>query len=221
MISQQRLKHYLPFWEQLNSYQQNQLLKNTTSTHYSAGDSIHRGDNDCIGILLVEVGRLRTFMLSEDGREITLFPMDQGDVCVLSASCILNMITFDVCIDAETDAQILQINTGYFQQLTEENVYAENFMYKVAMSRFSEVMWVMEQVLFMSMDKRLANFLLEEMDQSLSVKMTHDQIARHLGTAREVVSRMVKYFANHGYISQSRGVIKIKKLDELKKILDK
>lgn len=220
MISENTLRQYLPFWDKLTKNQQELLVQNTIETKFKANSPVHRGDADCIGILLVESGRLRTFMLSEDGREITLFPMAEGDVCVLSASCILNTITFDVHIDAETDATVYQINTGFFQRLTEENVYAENFMYKVAMGRFSEVMWVMEQVLFMSMDKRMANFLLEEMDESCQVKMTHVQIAKHLGTAREVVSRMLKYFADEGYIRQTRGTIKIEKIKKLKEMIN-
>ncbi|MGF6375482.1 CRP/FNR family transcriptional regulator [Clostridiales Family XIII bacterium PM5-7] len=219
MISETTLKQFLPFWDKLTVDQQEALLAQTTMQRYEANSPVHRGNNDCIGILLVASGRLRTFMLSEDGREITLFPMAEGDICVLSASCILNAITFDVYIDAETDATIYQINSGFFQRLAEENIYAENFMYKVAMGRFSEVMWVMEQVLFMSMDKRMANFLLEEMDETCQINMTHAQIAKHIGTAREVISRMLKYFSDQGYIRQSRGTIEILDIKKLTEII--
>lgn len=209
MIIETKLQPYLPFWEHLTPSEKSGLCENTNLTLYRKGQPVHRGDNDCIGILLVDKGKLRTYMLSEDGREITLFHMQKGDVCVLSASCILSSITFDVYIDAETDTEIFQINTNFFQSLTNTNVYAENFMYKVAMERFSDVMWVMEQVIFMSIDKRLAIFLLDEKDSQDKIYITHDQIARHIGTAREVVSRMLKYFSSENYVSLSRGVITI------------
>ncbi|WP_303857196.1 Crp/Fnr family transcriptional regulator [Aminicella lysinilytica] len=210
----------LPFWDKLDSDEKQGIIDNTTLTEYSAGDQIHRGSNDCIGILLVRKGRLRTSMLSEDGREITLFHMEEGDFCVLSASCILNAVTFDVFIDAEKDASVYQISTPFFQQLTAENIYVENFMYKVALNRFSDVMWVMEQVLFMTMDKRLAMFLLSEQDENGQIRMTHDQIARHLGSAREVISRMLKYFVQEGLVSLSRGAITITSEEALSALAD-
>lgn len=200
----------------MSARQQRELEVNTISTHYAAGEPVHHGSCDCIGIILVKSGKLRTYMLSEDGREITLFHLKEGDFCVLSASCILSAVTFDVFIDAEEDTDLWQINTGWFQQLTEENVYAENFMYKVALDRFSDVMWVMEQVIFMSMDKRLAIFL---MDHGPVIRMTHDEIARHLGTAREVISRMLKYFSSEGYVELSRGTVSILDRESLSPLL--
>ncbi|MEG0156218.1 MAG: cyclic nucleotide-binding domain-containing protein, partial [Anaerovoracaceae bacterium] len=126
-------KEYLPFWDKLTKKQQDFLLANAHLTKYDKDAQVHSGGNDCIGILLIQQGTLRTYMLSEDGREITLFRMKEGDVCVLSASCILSAVTFDVHIDAETPAEIIQINTAAFQHLADENIYVENFMYKVAL----------------------------------------------------------------------------------------
>ena len=216
MISSNVLKTLLPFWQHLSSKEREEIAGNISLNKYIANQSIHNGHNDCSDILLLQKGTLRAFMLSEDGREITLFRMSPGEACVLSASCILNPITFDIHISAETKAEILQINTEYFQTLTDSNVYVENYIYKVAMKRFSDVMWVMEQVLFMSIDKRLAIYLLNEKNEDNEVHSTHIQIARNLGTAREVVSRMLEYFESEGCVKLSRGYIKIINIKALK-----
>jgi CRP/FNR family transcriptional regulator len=95
--------------------------------------------------------------------------------------------------------------------MTTENVYVENFSLKETAGRFSDVMWTVEQILFMSFDKRLAWFLLDEASRTKSdeIPLTHDQIARYIGSAREVVSRMLRYFVGEGLVEQYRGGIKI------------
>jgi CRP/FNR family transcriptional regulator len=149
---------------------------------------------------MVKTGSIRIYMTSEDGREITLYRLYEGDTCLLSASCALSQITFDVSIDAVTDCEIMQIDAATFSRVFEENIYVENFAYKIITERFSDVMWAMQQILFMSFDKRLAIFLIDESSKTGSdeIKMTHEQISRLMGSAREVVSRMLKYFSSEG-----------------------
>ncbi len=207
-------------WEHMTPSQQEQFLDNTTLMHYPKGTSIHNGENDCKGMLIIKKGTLRTYMLSESGKEITLYRLGEGDVCVLSASCVLSSITFEVQIDAEEDSEVLFTSSLFFQSLMDQNIYVECFTYKTATDRFSDVMWAMQQILFMSMDKRLAVFLWDEMlkSEDITVHLTHEQVARDIGTAREVVSRMLKYFSSEGIVELSRGGIKIvdkKKLRQL------
>jgi CRP/FNR family transcriptional regulator len=172
---------------------------------------------------VVKKGELRAYMLSEEGRDVTLFRLPEGESCVLSASCILSNITFEVLIDAEQDAEIYLLNVGTFNELAQENIYVENYLYKKAADRFSDVMWAMEQILFMSFDKRLAVFLHDEMVKTKSnkIKLTHEQIARYIGSAREVVSRMLKSFESHGILKLSRGTIEIVDKDVLKGLIQK
>ena len=210
----------LTFWDKLNAQEQALILNNVHSVQYGQGENIHSGENDCVGVLLIKSGELRTYILSEDGREITLYRLTKGNVCILSASCILKSITFDVHIDAEQDSEVLLINSTVFQQICNKNIYAENFSYKITVDRFSDVMWAMQQILFMSFDKRLAIFLLDEISKNDtdSISLTHEQIANYVGSAREVVSRMLKYFENEGFVELSRGrvtVIDKKRLKDL------
>ncbi len=201
----------LTFWDNLSKKEQDLILNNIHYSNYKKGDNVHSGENDCVGVLLIKSGELRTYILSEDGREITLYRLNEGDVCILSASCILENITFDVHIDAELDSEILLINSSIFKQVSSKNIYAENFSYRLTIDRFSDVMWAMEQILFMSFDKRLAIFLIDELSRnhSNSIALTHEQIAKYVGSAREVVSRMLKYFQTEGLVKLSRGVVEI------------
>ena len=215
------LSQKLNFWDKLNPDEQKKLCANTMLYKYNAGQNIHNASNQCVGVLLVKSGELRTYIMSEDGREITLYRLSDGNVCILSASCILQNITFDVYIDAECDTEVFIINSAYFSKLIEQNIYAENFSLKIAVDMFSEVMWTMEQILFMSFDKRLAVFLLEEISKTGSdiLNLTHEQIAKYMGSAREVVSRMIKYFEKEGIVKLSRGAVEIIDKAKLRSII--
>jgi len=210
-INKAFISEVLTFWDRLSSQEQALILSNVHSVHFRQGENIHSGENDCVGILLIKSGELRTYILSEDGREITLYRLTKGNVCILSASCILKNITFDVHIDAEQDSEVLLINSTAFQETCNKKIYAENFSYKIMVDRFSDVMWAMQQILFMSFDKRLAIFLLDEIskDGTDSILLTHEQIANYVGSAREVVSRMLKYFENEGFVELSRGRVTV------------
>lgn len=209
-------------WEHLTKDEQAGMLANTVLMHYAKGTSIHNGENDCKGMLIVRKGSLRTYMLSESGKEITLYRLSPGDVCVLSASCILSSITFEVQIDAEEDSEVLLTSPLFLQSLLEHNIYVECFAYKTATDRFSDVMWAMQQILFMSMDKRLAVFLWDEILKTTddTIHLTHEQVARDVGSAREVVSRMLKYFSSEGIVELSRGGIKVIDRKKLKKLTE-
>lgn len=214
------VKEKLVFWDKLNETDKN-IIENTISKiDYTKGYNIHNAEHECLGLLLIKSGELRVYILSDDGREITLYRLFAGDTCVLSASCVLNNITFDVHIDAETDTEVFLLHINAFSRISADNVYVENFAYKNIVDRFSDVMWVMEQILFMSMDKRLAIFLLDETAKTNSseINLTHEQIAKYIGSAREVVSRMLKIFQSQGILELSRGSIQILHRDKLKEL---
>jgi CRP/FNR family transcriptional regulator len=198
-------------WEHLTADEQNALIANSVLTHYSKGAVIQNGENDCKGLLIIKAGTLRTYMLSDTGKEITLYRLSAGELCVLSASCVLSEITFEVHMEAEEDCDIIFISAVFVQSLMERNVYFEAFAYKVATDRFSDVMWAMQQILFMSMDKRLAVFLWDELSKTGddTLHLTHEQIARDIGSAREVITRMLKYFSSEGIVEPFRGGIRV------------
>ena len=223
MLSEENIqliaKYFTP-WDYLSQTERDELLENTTLMHYPKGTSVHNGENDCRGMLIIKKGVLRTYMLSESGKEITLYRLGEGELCVLSASCVLSAITFEVQIDAEENTEVLFTSSMFFQSLLERNLRVECFAYKIATDRFSDVMWAMQQILFMSMDKRLAVFLWDELMKSGddTIRFTHEQVAKNIGTAREVVSRMLKYFASESIAELSRGGIRILDKEKLRKL---
>ncbi len=214
------IKHFT-FWENLSQSEKELLCDNTAVGNYPKGVILHGGNDDCLGIILLKKGQLRTYMLSDEGREITLYRLFPGDTCILSASCVLDAITFDVFVSAEEDSEILMINSSVFHQLAAQNIYVETFGYRLATTRFSDVMWAMQQILFMGIDKRLAIFLIDELAKNNGdiIKLTHEQTAKYMGTAREVVTRMLKYFANEKIVELSRGGIKVIDKKKLRAIL--
>lgn len=200
-----------PFWERLSPPEQKQIAGNARPMRYQKGERVHSGPDGCTGVIAVRSGTLRAYLLSEEGKEITLYRLIEGDVCLLSAACILKNISFGITLDAETDTEILLVSPAAYEAVSRTNPEVEKFISDTVAARFSDAMWVMEQIVFMKFDRRLAIFLLDEaaLEQSDTISLTHDQIARHLGTAREVVTRMLKYFQSEGLLSVSRGGIRL------------
>lgn len=204
------LKENFPFWDKLDEAQKDLLCNNTRALGYKKGTTIHDG-TECSGVFLVRSGCLRVYIMSDEGKDITLYRLHEGDMCMLAASCVLQAVTFDVFVDAEEDCECYIVGGHAFANICESCNDAKIFSLETAVARFSDVMWVMQQILFMSADKRLAVFLYDESARTGSdeIKLTHEQIARYMGSAREVVSRLLKYFANEGIIESSRKGIKI------------
>lgn len=198
------------FWDGIPEEDRDYICRNSDVFTYPKGKNIHDG-SECSGVILVHSGSLRLYMMSDEGKEITLYRLHKGDMCMLSASCVINSITFDVFVDAEEDSECYVISGPAFAAAAERNPAVKIFALETAVGRFSDVMWVMQQILFMSMDKRLAIFLSDESARTGSdtVTLTHEQIARYMGSAREVVSRMLKYFANEGIVEVLRGGVTI------------
>ena len=160
---------------------------------------------------MVRSGQLRAYILSEEGREITLYRLFEMDICLFSASCMMHSIQFDITIEAERDTDFWLIPTDVYKQMMATSAPLANYTNEIMASRFSEVMWLMEQIMWKSFDQRLAAFLLEEarLEGSDQLKMTHEIIGNHLGSAREVVTRMLRYFQNEGMVKLSRGTVEI------------
>lgn len=203
-------REIFPFWNEISKSDRDFICRNSFALTYPKGTNINDGD-ECSGVIFVCSGSLRLYMMSEDGKEITLYRLHKGDMCMLSASCVLKTITFDVFVDAEENSECYVISGSAFAEVSDRNPQIRIFALETAVSRFSDVMWVMQQILFMSMDKRLAIFLSDESARinSDTITLTHEQIARYIGSAREVVSRMLKYFASEGIVEVSRKGIKI------------
>lgn len=199
-----------PFWKTLSGDERDLMCRYTTKIQYSKGETIHGGDGKCTGAIIVKSGSIRAYMLSEEGKEITLYRLYTGDICMLSASCVLDSITFDVMVDAEEQSECFILSGKIFLEISQRNINVKAYALEIAVERFSDVMWVMQQILFMSFDRRLAIFLNDEISKNGSgiVDLSNEQIAKYIGSAREVVSRMMKYFKNEGIAERTReGIV--------------
>lgn len=202
---------YFPIWDNLTPRQREMVSSGLVSRVVKKGTTLHDGGADCTGLLLIKSGQLRAFILSREGREVTLYRLFDRDICLFSASCIMRSIQFDVVITAEKDTQLWLIPSDIYKQLMEQSAAAANYTNEIMASRFSEVMWLMEQVMWNSMDRRVAAFLLEEasIEGTDRLHITHEAIANHLGTHREVVTRMLRYFQNEGMVKLARSAVEL------------
>ena len=202
---------YLPIWDKLTKEQQDRIAEVAEFRKVKKGVHIHDSSADCLGLVMVKSGQLRAYILSEDGREITISRLFEYDVTLLSASCVMPDMQFNVMIEAEKDSEFWSIPACLFKNLVDDSLAVSNYSRSLLTSNFSELMWLMEQIMWRSFDKRLAEFLLEEMqlEGSPVLKITHEKIANHMGTAREVVTRMLRYFQNEGMVKLTRGAIEI------------
>ena len=211
---------YLPFWKELTVQQQEHIAGVIEYRQVKKGVHIHDSSADCLGLVAVHTGQLRAYILSEDGREITIGRLFPYDVSLLSASCVMPDMQFNIMIEAEKDSSFWSIPACLFKNLVDESLAVSRYSRSLLSGNFSELMWLMEQIMWKSFDKRLAAFLVEEaaLEDSLTLQVTHEKIANHLGTAREVVTRMLRYFQSEGMVKLTRGTIEIiqrKKLEEL------
>lgn len=219
-----QIADFFPFWKQLSIEEQSLLTSSASRRTIKKGTVIYNGSSDCLGLILVSSGQLRAYILSEEGREITIYRLFDRDTCMFSASCMLQNLQFDITIEAEKDSELWVIPPAVFKKLIDTSLPVSNFVNQIIAGRFSEVMWLIEQILWKSFDKRLAAFLLEENElenvDSDTIRITHERIANHLGTAREVVTRMLKYFQSEGLVTLRRGSIELLDKERLSEIAE-
>jgi len=214
------LSTYFPIWSNLSAQHQEILARSAMSSAVKKGTVVHNGSADCLGLLLLRSGQLRAYILSDEGREVTIYRLFERDICLFSASCMMSSIQFEIFIEAEKDTEFWVIPPNVYRSVMEESAPLANYTNEIMASRFSEVMWLIEQVMWKSMDKRLADFLLEEaaLEGTQLLQLTHEKIANHVGTAREVVTRMLRYFQSEGLVKLSRGAIEIRDAKGLKQL---
>ena len=216
------LETLFPIWEKLTPQHRQRLSESVIPRKLGKGAVLHNGSMDCAGLVLIKSGQLRAYILSEDGREITLYRLFEQDICLFSASCVMRSVQFEIMIAAERDSDVLIIPPYVFKQIMEESAPLANYTNELMASRFSEVMWLIEQIMWKSIDKRLADFLVNEasLECTTVLKITHEMIANHLGTAREVVTRMLRYFQNEGYVKLTRGSVEVTDLAGLENLAE-
>ena len=209
---------YFPIWSKLDEVHKEKLHTAVSFKKVEKGTVLHNASMDCTALFLIKSGQLRAYMLSDEGREITLYRLFERDFCLFSASCLMRSIQFEITIEAEKDTELWVVPVRVYQKIMEESAPLANYTNEIMATRFTDVMWLIEQVMWKSLDKRLASFLIEEaaIEDSKVLKITHEGIANHIGSHREVITRMLKYFQNEGMVALTRGTVEILDEDKLR-----
>lgn len=206
-----------PFWKKLPDSEREKMLTASYVKSYKKGEIIHAKDSECLGLIRILSGEIRTFLISEDGKEVTLYYLKEGNIEVLSASCVVNQISFETQLIAEKDCDILVVPSTYLASAKEDNINIRSFLYETVSERFSDVMQTIQEVMFLRIDQRIANFLLEEQEETgkFELEMTQEKLAKRINSVREVVTRVTGRMAEDGIIEVRRGTIKILDLKKL------
>lgn len=201
----------LPFWQHLTPAQQAAAADQCRRVEYAAGQAVHSPGEGCLGVLLIESGALRIYLSSPEGRQATIDRLHAGQICVMTAACMMRGVSFDVQVEAESDTAALLLPARLFAGLMQENIYVEAFLYRAATERFASVLTGMEQMLFLTLEQRVASFLLDEAARTGSdaVRVTQEQLAQAIGSAREAVSRTLKKLERQGLVTVERGAVRL------------
>ena len=212
------LSDNLPFFKDLSEEEKSMIYNSSHIEEYKCGELIYSKYKSCSGIVIVVNGQLRSFMSSLSGKEITLFRLFQNDLCILSSSCFYQNLSYDINLQAEENSSLLIIDGNFFKEASDKNLSIQKFMLEITQSKLSEIMWVLEQVVFFNLEYRVADYLINQyyLKNSLQINITHEAIANDLGSSREVISRMLKRFEKDNLISMGRGYIKIIDIQKLK-----
>ena len=213
---------YFPIWDKLSGEHKDKILEVAEFREAKKGGILHSGGLECLGLIVVRSGQLRAYILSDEGREISICRFFERDICLLSASCVMPDMQFDITIEAEKDSQFWVVPACLFRNLMDESLPISNYANNLISGHFTELMWLMEQIMWKSIDKRLAAFLLEEIqvEGTSCLNITHEKIGNHLGTAREVVTRMLRYFQNEGMVKLTRGAVEVRDEKKLEALCD-
>ena len=195
------------------------ITEHTNTVSLEKGKTICFEGDSCTHLALVTAGTARVYKLAESGREITLYRIEAGECCILTASCMLSGRVFPASATVEDELQAVLIPQTQVQAWVSEYETWRHFLWSLLAERLGDVISLIEEVAFRRMDERLADYLEDQVrDRSPLLQATHQQIAADLGTSREVVSRMLKDFQLRGILELSRGRIEIHDLDRLRQI---
>lgn len=203
-----QVAQFFPFWQDLTAGQRG-ALQQAAQLQRCAAKSRLNAKESCVGLVAVVSGRVRVYTTSRQGREVTLFRLLAYDMCLFSASCLFRSASFEIMLEAQEDTEFLLIPAPVYDKLRRENLAAANYTAELLAQRVSDLMEIMEQWMNQSLSQRIGSFLLEEAELSAGgeLALTHEEIAHHIGTAREVVSRQLKLLSAEGLVRVTRGKI--------------
>ncbi len=200
-----------PFWDDLTEGQRKNIQDNTVKNFCPKKTRLHFGGGECAGVQIIDEGRVRVFITSPGGGDITLFRLLAGDVSILSAACMLNGMDVELDMEMETDCVIYTIPKQIYRKLYDESSAVKEYTMEMISEKFSDIMWLFNQFVFSNVASRIAGALLEHRAIAGEdvLDLTHEVLARDAGTAREVVTRILKQFQSDGLVKLTRGKVEV------------
>ena len=210
----------IPFWANLTPDEKAVVSQRALTKRFNKDQIASSNSSACLGVVLILSGEVRVSLISDEGREITLYRAHAGEFCVSTASCVIRQLTFEAIVTAEEDTTVLVIPSSVTAKLMESNAHVRAFVFEKETERFSQAVWAIQHMLFKKFDQRLASYLVAEFKKSVKpeIKKTQEEIARDVNSAREVVARMLKEFSAKGFVEIKRGRILLKDVDGLKRL---
>ena len=209
----ERVFGLFPFLEQAGQEVQAELFIHGNLAKLPADQLICLEADKCSCIPLVLKGNARVYKLSETGREITLYRVEPGESCIMTASCILSDVPFPAFAATESEVEAVIIPPDILHRWVNQYEAWRRFLCSMLASRLGEVIAVVEEVAFKRVDVRAAEYLLQAADKNGAILKTHQAIATDIGTSREVLSRILKDFEHKGLVGLSRGKILTEKVE--------
>lgn len=212
----------LPFWNNLSDEKQKLIISGSSLLSFNPGDTVYEAHGVCPSLILLISGRLRSIFSHDRTKKITLYWLYESEVCVLSACPVLHNVPFDITIIAEDPSELIMVPAELYLSIQEEYPEMKMFVRQQMNARFSDVMWLVQQVVFQPFSKHLATYLIERSarEGGQLIHATQEEMAQELGTGRNVVGRTLRQFEKEGIIRLVRGGVFIRNLPALMKASD-
>jgi CRP/FNR family transcriptional regulator len=212
---------HIPFWANLSPEEKAIVSQRAITKRFSKNQLISSNSSACLGVILILSGGIRVSLISDEGREVTLYRAHANEFCVSTAFCVIQQLTFEAIVTAEEYTTVLVIPSSVCARLMDSNIHVRAFIFENSTKRYSQTIWAIQQMLFKRFDQRLASYLISAYEQSGSdeVPKTQEEIARDVNSAREVVARMLKDFAAKGLVEIKRGKILLRNIEGLKRLV--
>ena len=209
---------YFNFLHNCDFQNYNEFLYEAIHIHLKRGDYICEQGNECTHLALILKGTARIYKLADTGREITLYRIEAGQSCILTASCIQSDNPFPAFAVCEQNIEAILIPSKCLQNWLAESTVWRRYIFGLVSQRMASVISLVEEVAFRKLDQRIAKLLIHYQNKgnASSLNVTHHEIALELGTSREVVSRILMDFQSSGLVQLARGSVLVLNLEELK-----
>lgn len=207
MTTKELLYELFPFFKNVQEFTNEMLIYKSIPK----GQTIFKEGDRCGGVPFILKGIVRVAKVGKNGKEMSIYRVASGDTCILTVTCVLSNSPYPLTAVAEEDVETVILPYELFKELMNVSFPFQEYVYKLIITRYQELLTLIDEIIFHSTDERIMNFLLQHSKQDGDViETTHDKIATEIGTAREVVSRFLKELERKEWIQLARGRIVVK-----------